>query len=360
MSDGFSSRPDTVGSGVSRTDRPLVQLTLARIREFIREPEAVFWAFVFPIVVSLALAIAFPSRADSDVLVGLQPGAAAQSLRDTLTRSRGIAIRDIRPEDERRALREGIVNIVVVPTTPPTYRFDPARQESRFARVVVDDALKRAAGRPDPWVAREQPQEIAGSRYIDWFIPGLIGMGLMTNGMWGIAFGIVQARMRKLLKRMVASPMRRSDYLLAQLFARLIFLPAEVLVPLLFAVVAFGMPVNGSAGTIVVVTLVGALSFGAIGLLMASRARTIEAISGLMNLVFLPMWILSGVFFSSANFPAVIQPVIHALPLTALIDALRAVILDGASLGDVRSQLILLSAWGVIPFFAALRLFSWR
>jgi ABC-type multidrug transport system permease subunit len=154
--------------------------------------------------------------------------------------------------------------------------------------------------------------------------------------------------------------MRRSDYLLAQLFARLIFLPAEVLVPLLFAVVAFGMPVNGSAGTIVVVTLVGALSFGAIGLLMASRARTIEAISGLMNLVFLPMWILSGVFFSSANFPAVIQPVIHALPLTALIDALRAVILDGASLGDVRSQLILLSAWGVIPFFAALRLFSWR
>jgi len=340
--------------------RQLVQLTLTRIREFIREPEAVFWAFVFPIVMSLALAIAFPSRANREVFVGLAPGAAAESLRATLKASPGIALRDVRPDDEHRALREGTVNVVVVPTTPPTYRFDPAREESRLARAIVDDALKRAAGRSDPWTAREEPQEVAGSRYIDWFIPGLIGMGIMTNGMWGIAFGIVQARMRKLLKRMVASPMKKSEYLLAQLFARLIFLPAEVLVPLLFAVIAFGMPVNGSAVTIAVVVLIGAFSFGALGLLMATRVRTIEAISGLMNLALLPMWIVSGVFFSSANFPAAVQPVIHALPLTALIDALRAVILDGASLVAVRSELLVLSAWGVVPFFAALKLFSWR
>ena len=202
---------------------------------------------------------------------------------------------------------------------------------------------------------------MAGSRYIDWFIPGLIGMGLMTNGMWGIAFGIVQARMRKLLKRMVASPMRRREYLLAQMFARLIFVPAEVLVPLLFAIVAFGMPVNGNARDHRRRRRWSArCRSAALGLLLATRARTIEAISGLMNLVMLPMWILSGVFFSSANFPAAVQPVIQALPLTALINALRAVILDGASLGDVRSQLVLLSVWGVIPFFAALRLFSWR
>jgi ABC-2 type transport system permease protein len=343
-----------------RVSSPIVQLTLARFREFIREPEAVFWTFVFPIVVSLALAMAFPSRADSDVLVGLQPGPAADSLRTTLTRSGGITVRDVPPEDHRRALREGVVNVVVIPTDPPTYRFDPAREESRFARAVVDDVLKRAAGRRDPWTAREEPQEVAGSRYIDWFVPGLIGMGLMSNSMWGIGFGIVQARMRKLLKRMIASPMRKREYLLAQLIARLAFLPAEVLVPLLFAVIAFGMPVNGSAGAIVVTTLVGTLSFGAIGLLLATRARTIEAISGLMNLVMLPMWILSGVFFSSANFPDAVQPVIHALPLTAQIDALRAIILDGATLADVRTELAVLGIWGVVPFFAALRLFSWR
>jgi ABC-type multidrug transport system permease subunit len=346
MSDRFSS--------------PLVQLTLARFREFIREPEAVFWAFVFPIVVSLALAMAFPSKADSDVVVGLQPGPSADSVRAALTRHGGIAVRDVRPAEEQRALREGVVNVVVVPTDPPTYRFDPAREESRFARAVVDDALKRAAGRQDPWTAHEEPQEVAGSRYIDWFVPGLIGMGLMSNSMWGIGFGIVQARMRKLLKRMIASPMRKSEYLLAQLIARLAFLPAEVLVPLLFAVIAFGMPVNGSAGAIVVTTLVGTLSFGAMGLLLATRARTIEAISGLMNLVMLPMWILSGVFFSSANFPDAVQPVIHALPLTAQIDALRAIILDGATLADVKSELAVLGVWGIVPFFAALRLFSWR
>ena len=343
-----------------RASSPIVQLTLARFREFIREPEAVFWTFVFPIVVSLALAMAFPSRADRDVLVGLQPGAAADSLRTTLTRGGGITVREVPPEDQRHALREGVVNVVVIPTDPPTYRFDPAREESRFARAVVDDVLKRAAGRQDPWTAREEPQEVAGSRYIDWFVPGLIGMGLMSNSMWGIGFGIVQARMRKLLKRMIASPMRKREYLLAQLIARLAFLPAEVLVPLLFAVIAFGMPVNGSVGAIVVTTLVGTLSFGAIGLLLAARARTIEAISGLMNLVMLPMWILSGVFFSSANFPDAVQPIIHALPLTAQIDALRAIILDGATLADVRSELALLGIWGVVPFFAALRLFSWK
>jgi ABC-type multidrug transport system permease subunit len=343
-----------------RTSAALVQLTLARFREFIREPEAVFWAFVFPIVMSLALAIAFPSRAERDVLVGVQPGPSAESLRATLRGTKGIAVREVPPEDERRALREGTVNVIVLPTTPPTYRFDPAREESRLARAVVDDVLKRAAGRRDPWQAHEQPQEVAGSRYIDWFIPGLIGMGLMSNGMWGIGFGIVQARMRKLLKRMVASPMRRRDFLLAQLFARMAFLPAEVLVPLLFAVVAFGMPVNGDPVTILIVTLVGALSFGAIGLLLAARARTIEAISGLMNLVMLPMWILSGVFFSSANFPDAVQPLIQALPLTALIDALRAVILDGATLVAVSAELAVLTVWGVVPFFVALRLFSWR
>jgi ABC-type multidrug transport system permease subunit len=341
-------------------DRPLIQLTLARLREFLREPEAVFWTFGFPIVVSLALALAFPSRAERDVMVGLPPGAASDSLRATLTQSEGITLREVRPEEERRALREGTVNIVVIPTTPPTYRFDPAREESRFARAAVDAALKRAAGRHEPWTARLEPQEIPGSRYIDWFIPGLIAMGIMTNGMWSIAFGIVQSRMRKLLKRMIASPMRRRDYLLAQLFARLIFLPGEVLLPLLFAMLAFGMPVQGSIGSIVVVTLIGALSFGALGLMMATRARTIEAISGLMNLVMLPMWILSGVFFSSANFPEAFQPVIQALPLTALIDALRAVILDGASLAAVSSDLLLLTVWGVVPFFVALRLFSWR
>jgi ABC-2 type transport system permease protein len=349
----------TDASGPGATSA-LVQLTLARLREFVREPEAIFWSFVFPIVMSVALAVAFPSSADPRVLVGVAPGAAGEALRERLAAAPGLVLRTVAPADERRLLREGIVHLVVVPTTPPTYRFDPARDESLLARLVVDDVLKTAAGRSDPWQAREEPQAVAGSRYIDWFIPGLIAMGIMSNGMWSIGFGIVQARMRKLLKRMVASPMRKWEFLLAQILARLLFLPAEVLVPLLFAVVVFGLPVQGSVPAIAAVTLLGALTFGALGLLVGSRPRTLEAISGLMNLVMLPMWILSGVFFSSSNFPETMQPFIQALPLTALIDALRAVILDGATLANVADELLLLTGWAVVPFAVALRVFSWR
>jgi ABC-2 type transport system permease protein len=338
----------------------MVELTMARVREFFREPEAIFWAFVFPLVLSLSLAAAFPSVADAPVLVGLGEGARRDDVRRVLQSSPAIKVQDVAPSDEPRLLRDGTVHLVVVPTDPPTYRFDAARDESRSARLVVDDLLKRAAGRADPWTATEQAVVVPGSRYVDWLIPGLVGMGLMTNGLWAVAFPIVQARMRKLLKRMVASPMRRWEFLLAQMLARMIFLVPEVALPLLFGRWALGMPFAGSLITVSMVVVVGAFSFAAIGLLMGSRARTIEAASGLVNAVQLPMWVLSGVFFSSARFPDVAQPVIHALPLTALNDALRAVILDGAGLAAVVGELAVVVAWGVPAFALALRLFRWR
>jgi ABC-2 type transport system permease protein len=339
---------------------PLIELTLTRLREFVREPEAMFWTFVFPVVMSLVMAVAFPSRGAQPVPVGIAEGEAAAGLRHTLANAPGISVRNVPRGGEQRALREGNVHLIVVPTDPPSYQFDAARTESRTARLVVDDALKRARGRVDPWVAREEPVDVPGSRYIDWLIPGIIGMGIMSNGMWGVGFSIVQARMRKLLKRMVASPMQKREYLLAQLLARLLFLAPEVAVPLWFGVLAFGMPVNGSIAAIVVVTLIGALAFGALGLLIGSRARTFEAVSGLMNMAMLPMWLLSGVFFSASNFPETFQPAIQALPLTALVDALRAVVLEGATLQGVFGELVVLTLWTVVPFTVALRIFKWR
>jgi ABC-type multidrug transport system permease subunit len=350
---------------MSKVDRggahhPLVELTLTRLREFVREPEALFWTFVFPIVMSVVMAMAFPSRGAQPVPIGVAGGDAGGSLRATLSNAPGIVVRDIPSGGEQRALREGEVHVIVVPTDPPTYRFDAARTESRTARLVVDDALKRATGRIDPWVAAEEPVQVPGSRYIDWLIPGMVAMGIMSNGMWGVGFSTVQARMRKLLKRMVASPMRKSEYLLAQLLARLLFLAPEVAVPLGFGAAAFGMPINGSIAAVAVVTLVGALAFGALGLLIGSRARTLEAVSGLMNVAMLPMWLLSGVFFSASNFPDAAQPFIQALPLTALVDALRAVVLEGATLTGVQSELAALVLWTVVTFAVALRIFRWR
>jgi ABC-2 type transport system permease protein len=336
----------------------LAELTLARLREFVREPEALFWTFLFPMIMSIAMALAFPSRGAQPVRVGLPPG--ESDLRRTLAGDAGVAVRDVMPGQELRALREGEVHVIVVPGTPPTYRFDPSREESRAARLVVDNVLKQAAGRSDPWTAREDKVQIAGSRYVDWLIPGILCLGIMNNGMWSIGFMTVQARLRRLLKRLAASPMRKRDYLLAQMFARLVFLGPEVAVPLLFGRLAFGMPINGSIVNIAIVSLLGGLVFGAFGLLLGSRARTLEGISGLMNLSTVPMWVLSGVFFSASNFPAFAQPFITVLPLTPLVDAMRAVVLEGSSLADIRVELGILSLWGVGCFGLALRLFKWR
>jgi ABC-type multidrug transport system permease subunit len=339
---------------------PLIELARARLREFAREPEAVFWAFIFPILMSVTMALAFPGNGPKPAVVGIEPGTGAAAIRETLSHAPGVTVREIRPGDETRALREGEVHLLVVPTSPPTYRFDAARDESRVARLLVDDALKTAAGRGDPWSAREEPVQVAGSRYVDWLIPGIVGLTIMGTSMWGIGFSIVQSRMRKLLKRLVASPMRKSEYLLAQVGGRLVLLAPEAGVPLLFGVFVLGMPIRGSLVSLSIVCLVGALAFGSLGLLLASRARTFEAISGMMNLAMVPMWILSGVFFSSSNFPQAMQPAIQALPLTALNDALRSIVLEGSGLRDVSRELAVLAAWCIGGFALALRMFRWR
>jgi ABC-2 type transport system permease protein len=339
---------------------PLLELTLARLREFVREPEAVFWVIVFPIVLAFALGIAFRTKGDDPVYAGVVAGPGSQEIQAALARAPGISARLVQRDKADFALRDGEVQVVVLPGSPPTYRFDPSRPESRLARLAVDEALQRAAGRTDRFAAGEERLQVVGARYIDWLIPGLLGMNIMGTGMWGIGFSIVWARTKRLLKRLAATPMSRSDYLLAQLLARLVFLGLEAGALLGFAWLAFAVPVRGSLVTLAAAVLVGALAFGGLGLLVASRARTIEAVSGWMNFTMLPMWVLSGVFFSSAHFPAVTQPAIHALPLTALNDALRAVMLDGASLGAIAHELTVLAAWAVGCFAIALRVFRWK
>ena len=342
------------------TYRPLVELTLARFREFVREPEALFWTFLFPIIMSIAMAIAFPAGGGQTVRVGVTAGAESHALQQALAGVKDVVVREIPADAQLRALRNGEVHLIVAAGSPPTYRFDPMREESRLARLVVDNALKRAAGRTEPWHAKEDLIQIPGSRYVDWLIPGIISLSIMNNGLWSIGFMTVQARLRKLLKRLAASPMRRRDFLMAPVIARLAFLGPEVAAPLVFGALAFGMPIRGSIISISVVAIAGALMWGALGLLMGSRARTFEAASGLMNLMSVPMWVLSGVFFSASNFPDAVQPFIQALPLTALVDAMRGVVLEGATLASLWNELAILLTWTIVPFAIALKIFKWR
>ena len=344
----------------SRPLPPLVELTKARVLEFTREPEAMFWIFVFPILMAFGLGIAFRSRGTEPVIAGVLEGPGASALVETLQRARGINVKRVPFDRADMLLRNGEVELLVIPGEPPTYRYDPARTESRLARLVVDEALMRASGRVDPWTPREDTVMVPGSRYIDWLIPGLLGMNIMSTGMWGIGFGIVQARTRKLLKLLLATPMRRSEYLLAQMLGRLTFFALEVFALLAFARIVFGVAPQGSLLAVIAIAFIGAMTFSGLGLLVASRARTVEGVSGLLNVVMMPMWLLSGVFFSSANFPERAQPFIRALPLTALNDALRGVMIDGSSVVGVASQLGILAVWAVVSFALALTWFRWQ
>ncbi len=338
---------------------PLVQLTLARVRGFFREPSAVFWTFAFPVLLTIALGIAFRSRPPEPVRTAVEAGPRAEAVRATLSAARDVTAEVLAPEAGRAALRTGRVSIVVVPGDPPTYRYDPTRPESRLARAVVDDLLQRAAGRADRIAPRDERVAEPGTRYVDFLVPGLVGMNIMSAGMWGIGWVIVEDRQKKLLRRMVATPMHRSDYLLAFVLVRLLFLVLEVPVLVGFGMIAFGVPLRGSVLGLAAMAVLGALAFAGLSLLVASRAKNTQTASGLMNVVMLPMFVLSGVFFSSDNFPAALQPIVRALPLTALNDGLRAVMNEGAGLADLAPKAALLALVAIASFAAALRLFRW-
>jgi ABC-type multidrug transport system permease subunit len=342
----------------------MVQLTLVRFREFIREPEAVFWTFVFPILLAAGLGIAFRQRGPDKVRIGIvasAPGSAA--VLESLKKDSTLMAETYDDSSGARALRTGKIALLVVPSAVKDsvhYVYDRGRSDAVNARVLVDRAVQMGAGRVDPVHASDAYVTEAGSRYIDFLIPGLLGMNLMGSSIWGLGFAIVTARSKKLLKRLMATPMSRAQYLLSFLCSRLVFLILEVATLLGFGHWAFGVPLRGSLVTLLLICVLGAVSFGGLGLLTASRARTTEAVSGIMNFIMLPMWIFSGVFFSSANFPRAVQPFIKLLPLTAVNDALRANMLEGASLVAVTPQITVVLVWGIVAFFAALKLFRWR
>jgi ABC-2 type transport system permease protein len=339
-------------------DHPLVQLTLVRVREFTREPEAVFWALFFPIMITAGLGVAFRSRPAEVLKVAATAPAIAQSLRQEPT----LDVAELDQSAAEQQLRTGKVALLAEPGPAGAviYRYDDTNPEGRTARMFADRAIQRAAGRADPVQSSDAIVREAGSRYIDFLVPGLVGLGIMSNTLWGLGFSIVDARRRKLTKRLIATPMSRAYYLLSYLVWRMLVLSVEVGVPVGFGALVFGVPVRGRLIDMVVVCVLASLSFSALALLIASRARTIEAVSGLMNLAQVPMWILSGVFFSAQRFPDAVQPFISALPLTALIDALRAHMLQGAGLVQLAPQLGVLTAWLVVCFGLALKLFRWK
>jgi ABC-type multidrug transport system permease subunit len=341
---------------------PLKELLFLRTKEFFREPEAIFWVYVFPILLMVGLGVAFRTGGSAEeVRVDVVPGGRSGEIRKALEPARGLHVEQVSLEEARARVSAGKTDIII-DATGPVLRFvhDPSRSGSEAARLRVNDVLQTASGRKDPLAIEVETITEPGSRYIDWLIPGLVGMNIMGGGLWGLGFVTVDLRMRKLLKRFVATPMRRSDFLLALLGSRLFFLVPEIIVILAAGHLIFGLEVRGSLVSLAAVSLLGAVAFGGLGLLLACRTDKIEVASGLLNLIMLPMWLFSGIFFSSERFPEVMQPFIQALPLTQLNNALRAVILEGSSFAAQWLPALLLGCCAVVSFAAALRWFRWQ
>lgn len=335
----------------------LFQLTAMRVRLFLREPEAVFWTFIFPILLAVGLGIAFRNR-PADVL---QVGATTTQLSQSLAANKGLTARTINEGAGTHALATGeIVLLAIQRPDGVALKFDDTNPDARAARLLANEAIETAAGRKEVVGIENELVHETGARYIDFVVPGLLGMNLMMSAMWSLSFAIVDARQKKLLKRMVASPMPRWQYLASFLFSRLTLLIVEVAVFLGFAGLAFGVPFRGSLWELGLLCVLTSLAFSALGLLCSSRAKTIEAASGLLNLVMLPMWILSGIFFSATRFPSVVQPLVQALPLTAAIDAIRGNMLQGLNLGQMAAPVAILLAWLIAPFAVSLWIFRWR
>lgn len=348
---------------------PLWQLTLVRVRELGREPGTMFWVFGFPVLLSIALGLAFRNSGAEPVVVGVLEPAPAALVSDLA--QAGIRVQPLPVSLARERLRAGRISLLVIAPGPGSapglggvgairYRFDPVRPEARLARAAVDQALQRAGGRRDVVAVQDELVTEPGSRYIDFLVPGLIGMNVMSGSMWAVGWVIVNLRVRKLLKRLLATPVRRGHILVSLALSRLIVLPFEAASLLIFARVVFGVQIAGSIVALAVVATLGSLSFSGLALCVASRAQNSESVTGLMNTVMLPMFVLSGVFFSSARFPDLMQPAIALLPLTALNQALRAVMLDGATLGGVGRSCAVLAGWGAAGYLVGLRIFRWR
>lgn len=339
----------------------LIQLVLSRVRHFLREPEAVFWTYGFPLLAAIVLGLAFRSKPNEVIQFDVVESVASDTTLSAISDLKRFEI-TVHPEEiamDRLRTNKTIVVVTGDEDGGILFNFDAANPEARQARMAIDDAIQRAAGRTDPVSSVDVTVTAPGSRYIDFLVPGLIGMNLMGGGLWGVGFTLVDMRVRNLLKRLLATPMRRSDFLLSLVGVRALFFIPEMAFLLGAAYLLFGVPIRGNPMTVVVIAFVGSVAFAGLGLLTACRAKRIETVSGLMNLIMLPMWLMSGIFFSSERFPDALQPFIQALPLTQLINALRAVILEGAGLMSQTVPMLVLLAWGGMSFVLALRWFRW-
>lgn len=369
----------------------LCHLTAAHFKEVIREPAVIFWGIVFPMLISLGLGMAFTREGGIEHHVGViaeknsletqesEIGAFLGRRAEKISAGQNnegdyrLTVENPRLGDTSFVfnvtdrdtamvlLKRGRLNLIVKDTQDGiSYHFDPGNPDAELAYLNLSRVLGKQPVQEPGIAGNIEPLTVTGTRYIDFLVPGLIAMGAMMSCMWGISYGMIDKRSKKLLRRMVATPMRKSHFLLALIFVRISMNIIEALLLFFFAWLVFGISVQGSIPALAVVFLSGNIAFGGLAIFVSSRTANTEVGNGLINAVVLPMTVLSGIFFSYYNFPEASVPFIQKLPLTLFTDAIRSIFTEGAGFAQTGMPSAILLAFGVFFFSAGLRIFRWH
>jgi ABC-2 type transport system permease protein len=368
-----------------RMKRPIIQLILIQLREFYREPGILFWAFVFPIAMAWGLGIAFTHKIEQKRNIAYienqaQPDTQFRKIlgkyakTDSISKSADIKysihignekigytnlrFMPANWETANKHLKSGSILLIIEEQQGKLlYHYDPFNTEAQLTYLQLSSFVNK--GSSEVPEAEIKPLTQKGSRYIDFLIPGLIAMDLMMSTMWGISYSLIEKRSKKLLRRLVATPMKKSSFLFAQLIARLILNIFEAMILFLFANYYFGFTLEGTFITLSILYMAGMLCFTGISILLSSRTSNTYIGNGLINAIVMPMTVLSGIFFSYHNFPDVVIPYIKFLPLTMLTDGLRGIFIEGSGLKEVLTSVLVLSGIGISSFFVGLKMYKW-
>jgi ABC-type multidrug transport system permease subunit len=362
----------------------LWQLILANILEKLREPAVLFWGIGFPILMSIGLGIAFSRKPETlrhVALISADTGTFSVVLLDEKLGNTTFRLEKMSWEEAMVQLKRGHVNVAVTAgDSGYRYHFDPVNQDAQLVYMKLSPALDRipaeksgeSAGDVFPshsvyeldmdasGSARIDALTVTGTRYIDFLIPGMIAMGVMFSCLWGLGYGIIDNRSKKLLRRMIATPMKRSNYLVAMITVRVLMNVIEAGLLALFAWIAFGITIQGNFPALIVLFLAGNISFSGISIFLACHTSKTEIGNAFINVISMPMMVLSGIFFSYHNFPDWAIPIIKPLPLTMLADGIRSIFIEGAGFSQVAFPSLILSITGVVFFTVGLKLFRWH
>lgn len=335
-----------------------------RWREFRREPSAFFWVIFMPILWMIALGFAFSDPKPEVYSIGWYSSADNQEehkkVLGLIENDPQLKVNTGSKEKLNPLLKMGEISLVFsIEDDVLQFKLDPINPVATRAKAYVDRILQAGYGRENVLTVTTEVIKAKGSRYVDFLIPGLLGLSIMSTSLFGVGMTIVSNRKENLLKRYVASPMPPYEYVVSHIVGRVITLATEFAAIFIAGWIIFDFHVYGNFISYCLFAILGAAAFTGIGILCGSRTRSIPFISGITNLIMIPMTMVCGVFFSYAAFPEWMKAWIKFLPLTALNDGLRKIALEGQSIFQLQFEISVLVVFTVVTAIAATKAFKW-